>query len=349
MTYRSIRATILAVAFAATLPGLFGCPVVVRNEKGHVLHRDEPISGQRYELYIPSTYRPERAWPLIVTCHGTPPFDSARLQVREWTDLAERRGLIIAAPVLKGTSARGDAKPRTVEQQIEQQRYDEETILATINHVKAGYSVDEGKIFLTGWSAGNYAVLWTGLSHPEVFRALAVRQGNFDAKFVAPLEHRLNSQQQVMVFHGQVDLLRSQSEQCIRWLKEHGVTVYSDEVLGAHHRVPDPAYRYFDGITRGSPWLVIRWEPSWAGNPLAVRLWAKTDPPTEKIEWTLGDGRTAQGRSLTHTYTSGGSYDLTVRATFAKKQQVERHMHIAVAPAAVRDSSASQPVAPAGP
>ena len=185
---------------------------------------------------------------------------------------------------------------------------------------------------------------WTGLSHPEIFRALAVRQGNFNGKFLAPIEHRLSSQPHVMVFYGQADLLvRSQGEQCIRWLKEHGVSVSADEIAGAHRRDPGLAYRYFESIIQGYSWLVVRWEPGWAGNPLCVRLWAKTDPPTERVEWTLGDGQTFQGPTLTHTYASGGSYDLTVRASFAKKKQVEHHLRIAVAPAAGRETPATQP------
>jgi poly(3-hydroxybutyrate) depolymerase len=344
MNHRFRRSVLLA-AVVVTLPGLFGCPVIVRNDRGQILRRKEPVSDQTYELFVPSNYHSGKAWPLIVTCHGTPPFDSASLQVREWADLAEHRGLIVAAPVLRGTKARGDAKPATVEQQIEMQRYDEETILATINHVKAGYRIDEGQVFLTGWSAGSYAVLWTGLSHPEIFRALAVRQGNFNAKFIAPLESKLNIEQQVMVFYGQIDLLRSQAEECIRWLKGHGVAVFSDEIMGAHRRDPGLAYLFFEGISRGEPWLVVRWEPSWAGNPLTVRLWARTDPAAQRIEWDLGDGQKGEGASLTHTYRAGGTYDLTVRATFAKKRQVERHLRIAVAPAAGR-AAASAPGKP---
>lgn len=342
MIDRRIRAAILSTIAVAILPGLFGCPVIVRNDKGLTRHCQEPVTGQAYELYVPSTYTPDRTWPLVVTCHGTPPLDSAKLQVREWTDLAEKRGLIIAAPVLKGTRARTDARPKTVEQQIQLQRFDEQTILATVNHVRAGFSIDEGKIFLTGWSAGNYAVLWTGLSHPEIFRTLAVRQGNFDPAFVAPLASKLSPEQQVMVFYGQMDLLRGQAENCIRWLKEQGVTVYSDEVYGAHHRAPALAYRYFEGICKGSAWLVARYQPGWAGEPLTVRLWARTDPPTEKVEWHLGDGQVARGRSVTHSYAEGGTYEVTVRAAFGKGNMLERRLQVAVAPAASR-VAASQP------
>ncbi len=343
MAYRPVRAAVLFVCLAALLPGLCGCLVINRNQKEKIQHREEPVSGQMYELYVPSTYTPSRAWPLVVTCHGTPPFDSAKLQAREWADLAERRGLIIAAPVLKGTSARNDSSAKTVDEQVQRQRFDEQTILATVNHVRAGYRIDEGKVFLTGWSAGSYAVLWTGLSHPEVFRALAVRQGNFDPKFLAPIEDKVGSEHRVMVFFGQVDLLRPQAQACIRWLRERGVNVVADEVPGAHHRVPDLAYRYFEGVSRGEPWLVTRWEPGWAGAPLTVRLWARCDPAAASVEWTLGDGQVAQGPSVTHTYSQGGTYEVTVRATFGKKVRLERRLQVTVAPAAGRQAPASRP------
>jgi chitodextrinase len=123
------------------------------------------------------------------------------------------------------------------------------------------------------------------------------------------------------------------------------VPVVADGTPGAHQRDAALAYRFFEGVVRGCPWLVIRWEPSWGGNPLAVHFWVKTDPASEKVAWNLGDGQTSQGRTLTHTYLAGGSYDVTVRATFARKQQIERRLRITVAPAAARQAPARQPPA----
>lgn len=343
MSYRICRVMLLA-GLASILPGIFGCPAVVRSHpRGHVLQREEPVSGQEYQLYVPSNYFAERAWPVVVTCHGTQPFDSAKLQIREWMDLAEQKGLIVVAPQLRGTHARTDANARTVAEQIDLQRDDEMTILSAIDHVKAAYHVDEGRIFLTGWSAGSYAVLWTGLSHPEIFRALAVRQGNFDPKFFEPLEGRLNRHQSVLVFYGQVDLLRGQAEACIRWLKERGMTVFADEIIGAHRRTPDLAYKYFASIADAYPWLVARWEPCWAGNPLTARFRVKTDPTTARVQWDLGDGQTSTGATVDHKYGCGGTYKVTVRADFGKKGRVERTMDIAIAPAMVREAPASGP------
>lgn len=344
MSYRVGRG-ILCVAMLSVLPGVFGCPAVVRtNPRGELLHRDEPTTGQGYELYVPSGYHAGRAWPLVVTCHGTPPFDTARLQIREWMDLAEQKGVIVIAPELRGTRARSDSKPKTVAQQIELQRFDEQAILSAVNHVKAGYRVDDSRVFLTGWSAGSYAVLWTGLGHPEVFRALAVRQGNFNPKFLEPLEPRLNRHQPVLVFFGQIDFLRGQAEQCINWLKAHEMTVFGDQVMGSHRRMPQIAYKYFASVVEAYPWLVVRYEPGWAGNPLTARFWAKCDPAPKRVEWVLGDGRTALGDTITHDYASGGTYKVTTRAWIGK-QPVVREMQISIAPAMAREVLTSQPAA----
>ncbi len=338
MAYR-LRQLILVAGVVMTLPGIFGCPAVVRtNPRGQTLEREEPVSGQKYELYVPSSYFPGKAWPMVVTCHGTRPFDSAKLQIREWTDLAEQKGLIILAPQLRGTHARSSSKAKTVRNQIELQRFDEAEILGAVNHVKAGYHIDEGRVFLTGWSAGGYAVLWTGLRHPDIFRALAVRQGNFDPKFLEPVKGRLNRHQPILVFYGDVDFLRAQTEACIRWLKEQGMQVFGDEIVGAHHRAPQVAYRYFSSIVDAYPWFVIRWEPGWAGDPLNARFYAKTDPPASQIVWDLGDGQTATGAKVDHKYRRGGSYEVTARATFGKKGRDERTLKIAIAPALIPPS-----------
>jgi hypothetical protein len=119
--------------------------------------------------------------------------------------------------------------------------------------------------------------------------------------------------------------------------------VFGDEIIGSHRRAPDVAYKYFMGIMEAYPGLVVRWEPGWAGSPLTARFYAKTDPVVEKVEWDLGDGQTATGVTVEHKYASGGTYKVTVRATFGKKKQVERSVDIVIAPAMVREAPASQP------
>jgi len=313
------------------LPWLSGCPAISRyRARGEVLERKAPLAGGSYLLYVPSGYVASRPWPLVVTCHGTGPWDSARLQTREWAGLAEHSGFLVLAPKLRGT--RGDITPSPAEQ-IRLQRADEQAILAAVNHVKAGYNIAEGKVFLTGWSAGAFAVLWTGLGHPEVFRALAIRQGNFNAAFLKPLEDRLDRHQPVFVFYGQVDPLRSQSQACIRWLRERGMRVFADEVPGAHRRMPEIAWRFFTRVMRNFPWFVVQCEPGWSGEPRTVRFWVKADPPPKSVRWSFGDGGGGSGPTTVHRYEAGGTYQVAVRAVLGKGRQVTRRLRVTVAPA----------------
>ena len=116
-------------------PALPGC-VVFGTLEG-VDEMIEPQTGSAYYLYVPTTYKAQRAWPLIVVCHGTPPFDTASFQIKQWKSLAESERFIVAAPKLVGT--RGLAPPP--EEQIARQRRDERTILAVVNHVRGSRHV----------------------------------------------------------------------------------------------------------------------------------------------------------------------------------------------------------------
>jgi len=269
-----------------------------------------------------------KKWPLVVTCHGTPPWDNASLQIREWAGLAEHEGFVVAAPVLKGTS--GITPP--VEKQIELQRSDERTILGVVSHVKAGYSIAEGQVFLTGWSAGGYAVLWTGLKHPEVFRALAIRQGNFDERFLRPIEDLLDRNQPILVFYGQVDFLRAQSRACIDWLRSHGMLVFSDELPGAHRRMPQVAWQFFRRVVRRYPWCVMRYRILEQGNGLTARFWINADPQPQRVRWEFGDGQTGYGTAVEHTYSRGGRYTVCVSAEMGKFGLIERRRSVLLAP-----------------
>ena len=63
----------------------------------------DPVSGRAFWIYVPSTYTHARAFPVIITCHGTPPYDIAEHHIREWKMLGERYGCIIVAPELIAT------------------------------------------------------------------------------------------------------------------------------------------------------------------------------------------------------------------------------------------------------
>ena len=58
----------------------------------------EPVTGCIYYLYVPSTYSRDKPAPLIISCHGTDPYDVAAYQIGEWKMLAEEYGCLLVCP-----------------------------------------------------------------------------------------------------------------------------------------------------------------------------------------------------------------------------------------------------------
>lgn len=174
------------VVVLAILAGSTGC-AVIQNQSTPVEARrlTEPATGRDYWLYVPSYYAPDRSWPLVVTLHGSGLWDSSEDQIREWKHLAEKRGLIVAAPDLHSASfcriGRGGW--------LEDLRDDERAVLAVIDHLVSTYSIApmaaggaaagtgpvRRYILLTGFLEGGYPLYYIGLRHAGLFSALVAR------------------------------------------------------------------------------------------------------------------------------------------------------------------------------
>ncbi len=335
------RGCVVAALSGLVLTLVTGCPVVSNlPAPGRCLTEREPEHGRRYHLYVPTAYHDGRDWPLVITCHGTPPFDTAQGQFDEWKGLAELRGFLLVSPELVGT--RGDLTP-LIASQIGLQMEDEQTILSIVRAVQAGYRVDAPRIFLTGWSGGGYAVLFTGLRNPHLFRALAVRQGNFDARFVEPCVPFLDRHQAIQVTIGHLDiLLHDQGLACIDWLRSHGLEPMVVERSGAHRRDPEPVLAFFVDVVRKRPWIRVLLTDD-PGDPMRVRFGTQTSFAAERFLWDFGDETERSPLSNPeHRYEKPGLYTVRVALWTAEggplvrqiPLQVPRIRHGAAPPAA---------------
>ncbi|MHC4295271.1 MAG: hypothetical protein ACYSTL_06770, partial [Planctomycetota bacterium] len=83
---------------------LSGCAVTQdQNTPVWQEHQVDPVTGRAFWIYVPSTYREHIPAPLIVSCHGTPPYDVAEHHIREWKMLGEQNGCIVVCPELIAT------------------------------------------------------------------------------------------------------------------------------------------------------------------------------------------------------------------------------------------------------
>ncbi len=310
-----------------TLVCCTGCPVVSNLPAPAPVQRlREPDSGREYRLYVPEGYPQERSFPLVVTCHGTRPFDTAELQIEEWKGLAQQKGFVVVAPELIGT--RGDFPPEPAEQ-LRRQFEDEQAILAIVRAVRASRRVDQTRVFLTGWSAGGYAVLFTGLRHPEVFRALSLRQTNFDARYVEPCVPFLDRFQAVQVIYGDLDPLKEGATACIQWLRDRDL---EPEVLGragTHRRDPRPVFDFFVQVVRRRPWINVRIQDD-LQDPMGVSFGLRTSLEPVRYLWQFGDGRSSPVAAPSHRYERPGLYTVTVQLWTAGGKRHARSVQVQV-------------------
>ena len=139
-----------------------------------------------YGLFVPPTYDPEVAFPLVVCLHGAGFTGDAYLE-RWATRLGESH--ILACPTIRmGTWW---------------SRLSEELVLETINIVRARYRIDPGRIYLTGMSNGGIGAWIIGMHHAPRFAAVAPMAGGIDQVLFPFLENL--RQTSLYVIHGAKD------------------------------------------------------------------------------------------------------------------------------------------------
>jgi len=189
--------TYRCVLLLSVLTGSAGC-MVTQDQTTPVLARrvTEPTTGREYWLYVPSDYAPGRPWPLVVTLHGSGLWDSSEDQIREWKHLAEKRGLIVAAPDLASASFSRLSRS-SWQKDLES---DERAVLAVIDQIVSTYSIGvvsgtrpsdvppgtrvRRHILLTGFLEGGYALYYIGLRHAGRFGMLMARDCYSDAEML---------------------------------------------------------------------------------------------------------------------------------------------------------------------
>ena len=232
-------------AISLLLPAVLAGCAVNQDQATPVQERLEldPATGRGYYIYVPSTYRHDQAAPLIVTCHGTPPYDVPNHHIREWKKLGEQNRCIVVAPELIATD--GILGDGPIIGMLASEKY----ILSLISLLGYHYNIDRANIMITGFSGGGFPTYWVGLRHPDVFSTVVARNCNFS-------KHNLDGWFQVdearktsvMIYHGSNDpgAIVGQSRAGIKYLQSQGFVVDKAVIPGAgHERHPEVAMEYF--------------------------------------------------------------------------------------------------------
>jgi poly(3-hydroxybutyrate) depolymerase len=226
---------------------LAGCPVTQSEDTPVSQKQIDSRQGRHdgYWIYVPSNYSPDRAWPLVITLHGTHGWDSASAQIREWKALAQEKGFIVVAPHLRSVQG---ILPVSRKLWFADMAKDDTAILAVQDEVCAQYRIDRKSVLLTGFSAGGYPLFYTGLGHPERFCMLVAMSCNsddglFDSIKLTPEARKMP----VAVFWGKDDQgIQSHCWRAVQYLTNHGFkSLQHKKMDGGHIRRPDEVYRFW--------------------------------------------------------------------------------------------------------
>jgi pimeloyl-ACP methyl ester carboxylesterase len=127
----------------------------------------EAEADMPYVLFVPSTYVPGKPTPLIVDLHGLNITPLMQMLFDGTTDLAERYGFIVVAPMgfsLSGWWGARSGRPGELSE------LDAMTVLKL---VRERYTVDSDRIYLMGHSMGGAGTYHLGGKYNDIWAAVA--------------------------------------------------------------------------------------------------------------------------------------------------------------------------------
>ena len=129
-----------------------------------------------YALFVPSTYDKEKKSPLMIALHGLGGNPQNIIRYRGFTDLAEKHGYILVAPM--GYNPRGwyGARPLVRGKDDDPKNLaelSEKDVLNVLDIVEKAYSIDPDRVYLMGHSMGGGGTWHLGIKYPARWAGLA--------------------------------------------------------------------------------------------------------------------------------------------------------------------------------
>ncbi|MCY2926799.1 MAG: hypothetical protein NT031_15445 [Planctomycetota bacterium] len=236
---------LLPILTLLTLIAAAGCSVPQdQNTRTWQRLEFDSVTHKGYWLFVPDTYTPAKPSPLIVTCHGTPPFDVANDHIREWKKIAEEYNCILLAPDMSGTDGIIGDGP------VPAMKESENTVLSLISMVGYRYNIDMANIMLTGFSGGGFPTYWVGLRNPDVFRVVVLRSCDFcDYNLDGWFSPDAAGKQAIKIYYGEFDPapIKVQSQSGMAFLTSRGFALAPEDIVPGiwHERRPEVAMSFF--------------------------------------------------------------------------------------------------------
>lgn len=201
------------------------------NETG-VMHVDnEPRTRGGFSLYVPETYTPDRAWPLVVALHGG--SGHGRGFLWSWLRDARSFGAILVAPTSAGNSLgstwalMGDDN-------------DTPNLARIVAKLRERWNVDPKRLLLTGMSDGGTFCYVSALDNGSPFTHLAPVSATFHPTLISMADAGRMQGLPIFLTHGALDWMFpvEVARQAQRALTAAGANVTYREIDDLSHTYP---------------------------------------------------------------------------------------------------------------
>jgi pimeloyl-ACP methyl ester carboxylesterase len=150
-------------------------------------HVPEANGDTAYTLFVPTSYDPQKPSPLVVDLHGLNITPLQQILFDGTTDLAERYGFIVLAPMgfnvsswwgsRAGTAvATAAVKPGTDTRYSNTELAEIDT-MALLKSIREQYTIDSDRIYLMGHSMGGAGTYYLGGKYNDIWAGLAPISG----------------------------------------------------------------------------------------------------------------------------------------------------------------------------
>src|SRR5262245_61881828 len=128
-----------------------------------------------YALFTPSTYDKNKKTPLMIVLHGLNSNPQQIMRYAGLTDLAEKHGYVVAAPMGYNSGGWYGQKPPFGRKPEPENLYElsEKDVMNVLDIVRKEFTTDPDRTFLMGHSMGGGGTFHIAMRTPELWAALA--------------------------------------------------------------------------------------------------------------------------------------------------------------------------------
>jgi poly(3-hydroxybutyrate) depolymerase len=207
-----------------------------------------------YRIYVPTTYNPSRAFPLVVALHGLGASEDSMFSpiYGGVPKLAEQHGFIVVAPLGYRVDG-GYGYFRVAGQSNRRTELSEQEVMEVVQQVKQQYKIDDSRIYLMGHSMGGIGTWALAAKYPDLWAALGPISGTGNPATV----EKMRTIPEIVV-HGDADdvVPVAGTRAMVAEMKKLGTEVKYIEVPGGNHgnvAAPNMAaiFDFFDAHRKG--------------------------------------------------------------------------------------------------